>query len=93
MHYLYIIYSKTIDKYYVGETPDVENRITQHNNHHFKTSYTKAADDWTVLLKYQCQNKKEALFLEKYTKRMKSRKFIEKIIKNPEILSDILKKQ
>jgi len=31
MHFVYIIYSKKIDKYYVGETPDVANRLLQHN--------------------------------------------------------------
>ena len=93
MHYLYIIYSETIDKYYVGETPNIEIRLTQHNNHYFKTNFTKAADDWKALLEYSCPTKAEALFLEKFIKKMKSRVFIEKVVRNPEILSDILQKR
>jgi len=91
MHYLYIIYSETIRKYYVGETPNVEIRLIQHNTHHFKTNFTKVANDWKISLKCPCQNRAEALFLEKFIKRMKSKVFIEKVIKNSEILSDILK--
>lgn len=92
MHYLYIIYSDTLDKYYVGETPDVEFRLAQHNNHYFKTNFTKSADDWILSLKCRCQNRQEALFLEKFIKRMKSKVFIEKIIDDPEILVELLKR-
>ena len=82
MHYLYCIYSKTIAKYYVGETPDLEIRLKQHNDHYFKTNFTKAASDWKALLQYPCPTKKDALVLEKFIKKMKSRDFIEKIIGN-----------
>ena len=92
MHYLYIIYSDSLNKYYVGETPDVDVRLAQHNSHYFKNNFTRSANDWKILLKYPCENKHEALFLEKFIKKMKSRKFIEKFVKNPEILLDILKK-
>ena len=92
MHYLYIIYSENLCKYYVGETPNVETRLIQHNEHYFKTNFTKSANDWKVLLKYECENKKEALFLEKFIKKMKSKIFIEKIIVEPKILKDILQR-
>ncbi|MCB0453172.1 MAG: GIY-YIG nuclease family protein [Aequorivita sp.] len=90
MHYLYIIHSENLCKYYVGETPNVEMRLIQHNGHYFKTNFTKSANDWRILLKYECGNRKEALFLEKFIKKMKSKIFIEKIITDPNILKDIL---
>ncbi len=92
MHYLYIIYSKTLDAFYIGESPDVSVRLQQHNNHYFKRNFTKAANDWEVLLKHQCETKSQALYLEKFIKRMKSKVFIKKVISQPEILKDILKK-
>ncbi|WP_042491712.1 GIY-YIG nuclease family protein [Aequorivita sublithincola] len=92
MHYLYIIYSEKLNRYYIGETPDLRIRLDQHNQHYFKKSFTKAANDWKFSLTYQCDNKTQALFLEKFIKRMKSKVFIEKIIGNPHILSEILKK-
>jgi len=93
MHYLYIIHSKSIDRYYVGESPDVINRLDQHNSHYFKKGYTKAANDWEIALSRECNSKEEAIFLEKFIKRMKSRKIIEKIIRKPEILDEILSKK
>ena len=92
MYYLYILYSESIDKYYVGETPDIDVRLSQHNHHHFKTNFTKAASDWKIVLKFECKNREEALFLEKFIKKMKSRVFVQKVISNQEILSDLLKK-
>ncbi len=92
MHYLYIIYSESLNKYYIDESPDIIRRLDQHNKHYFQKSFTKAANDWKFSLTYQCENKIQALFLEKFIKRMKSRIFIEKIIGNPHILSEILKK-
>ena len=92
MHFLYIIYSDCLQKYYVGESPDVEIRLSHHNNHYFKTNFTKSANDWKLSIKYECKNRGEALFLEKFIKKMKSRVFIEKIVSNPEILVDLLRK-
>lgn len=38
MHWCYILYSPTIDKFYVGETENLEIRITQHRRGFFKNS-------------------------------------------------------
>ncbi len=93
MHYLYIIHSATLDSYYVGESPDVNRRLKQHNEHYFKSNFTKGATDWKISMKYNCSNREEALFLEKFIKKMKSRVFIEKVVDNPKILTDILKRK
>ena len=92
-HYLYIIYSKKSNKYYVGETYDVNRRIENHNNHRYENSYSKIADDWQLKLCYECANREDALYLESFIKRMKSVKFIEKIIVKSEILSDLISKK
>lgn len=92
MHFLYILYSEKLDKYYTGETPDPDIRLDLHNNHHFKKSFTNAADDWTIKLAFQTDSKENAVFLESFIKRMKSKKFIEKIIQNPSLLTEILEK-
>jgi putative endonuclease len=89
MHFQYIIYSKTQNRYYIGETSDLDYRLELHNTHQFKGSYTKIANDWEFVLQHECSSKTEALYLERFIKRMKSRKFIEKIIKDPDILVSI----
>ncbi len=91
MHFLYIIYSPSADKYYTGETNDVPARLDLHNSHKNIKAFTKAAYDWQVKLIFNCETKGEALYLERFVKKMKSRKFIHKVIEEPEILNDILK--
>ena len=46
MHYVYILYSLKIDKFYVGESADIETRLLQHNSGFFKGSYTSRSNDW-----------------------------------------------
>jgi len=93
MHYLYILYSKSANRYYVGETPDLDIRLTQHILHHFKKGYTKAANDWEIALSKKCSFREDAIYLEKFIKRMKSRKFIQKLIVDPTILDNLLSKK
>ena len=90
MHYLYILYSDTTDRYYIGETHDVAERLFRHNNHTYKNSFTKIASDWQVALSRQCQNRQQAILLEKFIKAMKSKVFVSKIIADPSIIDDIV---
>ncbi|WP_273275245.1 GIY-YIG nuclease family protein, partial [Maribacter polysiphoniae] len=71
----------------------LEVRLEQHNQHHFKKNFTKAAEDWTIALSKKCTSKEDALYLEKFIKRMKSKKFIQKVIEKPEILDDLILKK
>jgi len=93
MHYLYIIFSNSLNKFYVGESHNIEERLFKHNMHSYKGAFSKIANDWHIVLSKNCNSKKEALFLEAFIKRMKSKKFILKIIDNPAILDDILSKK
>ena len=92
MHYLYIIYSTSANKFYVGETDNMGKRLLKHNIHSYKDSFTKIAEDWEVVLLFKCISKDQAVLLEKFIKRMKSKVFIEKVIANPDILADIISK-
>ena len=92
MHYLYIIYSPKVNKFYVGETDNIALRLLKHNNHSYEGSFTKIAEDWEVVLSFECSSKSQSLSLEKFIKRMKSKRFIQKIIENPKILDEIISK-
>ncbi len=37
MNCVYIIYSESLDKYYIGEAIDLEERIEQHNSGFYET--------------------------------------------------------
>lgn len=92
-HFLYILHSKSNSKYYVGETHDIQERILKHNQHLYSNSFTKIANDWQLVLTFNCIDRNDALYLEKFIKKMKSKVFVDKIILNPEILNDLLSKK
>ncbi len=80
MHFLYIIYSPTTEKFYTGETNDFSARLNLHNTHKNIKAFTKVAADWKPKLIFNCKTREEAIYLERFIKRMKSRKFLLKII-------------
>ena len=93
MHFLYILHSKTCNKYYIGETHNIQERIYKHNQHDYANSFSKITDDWSIVLSLDCKDRIDALYIENFIKKMKSKVFIEKIILKPNILSDILSKK
>ena len=82
---VYILYSKETERYYVGQTEDLIDRLDQHLNKLFIKSYTQNADDWTVFFAIECISRKQAVNIEAHIKRMKSRKYFEDLKKYPEI--------
>jgi putative endonuclease len=81
MFYTYIIYSPTIDQFYIGHCQDLQERLYRHNNS--GTLATKKANDWVVVYSKQFDSRKEANYLEMIIKRKKSRKYIEWLISQP----------
>ena len=92
MHFMcYIIYSKSINCYYVGYTSDVEERLKLHNTGYFGgRSFTRKTSDWELFLIIRCETITQAMFIESKIKKMKSRKYIENLKKYPEIVEKIL---
>ena len=46
--YVYILYSKNIDRYYVGRTGDsLKERLRKHNTNH--KGYTGKTHDWNIV--------------------------------------------
>lgn len=81
MYYTYIIYSKSLDRYYVGYTNDTRIRLEQHNSEkHPFSKFTTHAYDWELKYKEKFLNKTEAIKREREIKRWHSRKMIEKLI-------------
>ena len=89
-HFVYIIYSPSSDKFYVGETVNVPGRIEQHNSGHYHLASTKFANDWKLFLQIKCESRTHALKLERFIKKMKNRKFYQKLKNRPEIINDLI---
>ena len=75
---VYILYSQTMDQYYVGHTADLEARLFRHTNSGSKA--TKKANDWKLMYREEHQTKTEAYKREIEIKKKKSRKYIEWLI-------------
>ena len=78
MFYTYIIYSKTLDKYYVGHTKDLNERIARHNRGGNK--YTSKGQPWEIAYFKNFETKELAYKRERQIKGWKSKKMIIKLI-------------
>lgn len=92
VHYCYIIYSPTLDSFYTGQAVDPHIRLIEHNEGKYKQSYTKLTSDWKHYLLIECSSKNQAIKVESFIKRMKSKKFIESMKNDPKIIKDVLER-
>ena len=80
--FVYIIYSDSIDKFYVGQTQNIDNRLEFHNNSQKNNIWTKRGIPWVLKTTISFKSRTEALIAEKFIKKQKSRKLIQEIIQN-----------
>jgi putative endonuclease len=81
MFFVYAIYNKENDKFYIGQCSDLDRRLKLHNDHTFKKSYTaKFSGEWKLIHSEECKNRQEALKREKQLKSYRGRQFIKKHI-------------
>jgi putative endonuclease len=80
MFYIYIIYSNTAEKFYVGHSENPWDRLVQHNENE-GDKYTGKYQNWELKAVFQVsENHGEALLIEKFIKRQKSKKLLLKLI-------------
>jgi len=80
MFYTYIFQSTKSGRYYIGHTEDIEARLQRHNPG--KVKATKNIGPW-ILMSYETfETKAGANSRELCVKSMKSRVFVEKLIKD-----------
>jgi putative endonuclease len=92
MHFVYILYSISADKYNVGETKDLSQRLFLHSSKTFKKSATKIADEWEIYWSYYCGSLLVARRVEKHIKQMKSRKYYQDLKQYPDIINKLIAK-
>ena len=79
MPYTYILFSEKINKYYIGACTDIERRLYEHNIGHSK--FTSTGIPWILKYSETYDTLNEAKKRESAIKKMKSRKYIESLIK------------
>ena len=76
---VYILYAKSLDKFYIGHTGDELNeRIRRHLSDH--KGFTAKAKDWVIVYTEDFATKEEAYKRELNIKGWKSKKMIQKLI-------------
>lgn len=78
MYFVYILYSKKLDKYYKGYTNDLVRRLEQHNSG--SQTYTRQGVPWKLILVLSKSTKNDALELERKLKNLNKDK-LEQFIK------------
>ena len=77
--YVYILYSSTRDRYYVGHTgDDLQERLRRHNSNH--KGFSGGVGDWTIVYTETYPAKTKAYQREREIKAWKSRKKIDLLI-------------
>ena len=72
--YVYILYSKSRDRFYVGQTKDVGDRFIRHNTG--KSKSTRSGRPWRLVYAEKHPSRSEAMTREKQIKAMKDRSLI-----------------
>ena len=76
---VYIIYSSTADKFYIGFTGDeVQERLRKHNSNH--KGFTGRFKDWQIVYTEIFTTKQDAMLREKEIKSWKSRSKIQNLV-------------
>ena len=79
MSYTYILFSRTLDRFYIGSTRDeVSQRLHKHLSEH--DGFTSKAKDWEVVYTEEFIDYRAALARERTIKSWKSRRLIERLI-------------
>lgn len=86
---VYIIYSQATDRYYVGQTENIAERLTLHNSGSFKYSSTKSGIPWRIFFEINCTSREQAIAIEQHIKKMKSSKYYQSLRRYPELAAKL----
>ena len=84
MHFVYILHSEKLNRYYSGYTSDINTRLDFHENAE-SHKFTYNANDWVLVFTLECNSKPQALAIEKHIKSMKSKVYIKNLLQYPEM--------
>ena len=79
-YYVYILYSQKLNKFYKGQTNDIEKRLKRHNDGYEKS--TKSGIPWILLWNTNKSNRSEAIVLESKLKNLSRVRLLDFMLKN-----------
>ena len=75
MFLVYILFSDTLQKFYVGFTSDVQKRLLHHNSG--QDRFSKKGRPWKIIRTFVCPDKSTALLLEAKIKARGAKRFLD----------------
>jgi len=75
MAYVYILYSGSLGKFYVGSTNNVERRIDRHNSG--RSNFTSKGISWKLITKIECKSRSDAMGLEIQIKKRGIKRYLQ----------------
>jgi putative endonuclease len=84
MFHVYILHSEKLNKYYIGSTSNIEDRLRRHNSG--RNTYTKTGLPWKLVYQEDFDTKSGAVLREMEIKKKKSRLYIEALIEQAQRL-------
>lgn len=76
-YYVYIIKSEKDDSFYIGQTNNIERRLSEHNEG--LSSYTSSKLPWHLHYLEELNTREEAMKREVFLKKQRNKTFYEKI--------------
>ena len=83
MPYVYILYSKSFRKYYIGRTGNINRRMEEHNAG--RSRYTKNGRPWELVYSEKFFDNSGAAKREIEIKKRKSKKYIKTLIQSTKL--------
>jgi putative endonuclease len=74
MYFTYILYSTKINKFYTGQTDDLNRRLEEHNRG--KTSFMSNGVPWKIIFSKANDSREVAMKLEKLIKKRGAARFL-----------------
>jgi putative endonuclease len=74
MYITYILYSSKIDRFYTGQTEDLDRRLEEHNRG--KTVFLATGVPWIIVYSKIHNNRSEAIKEEKFIKKRGAARFL-----------------
>ena len=78
MYSVYVLFSKKLNKRYIGSTQDVDRRLSEHNLG--KSKFTSGGIPWELIYKESFPTNSEARKRESFLKSGVGRKFLDQIL-------------
>lgn len=80
VYFVYAIYNRKHNKFYIGQTFDVNKRVQEHNDKVLKGYTSRFDGEWELIYKEELPSRQEAIKRERQLKSFRGREFIKQYI-------------